>query len=363
MANKSNILYIGPYNEHSGRGKDCLTNIHGLVKAGHNLKIVPIYYPGHYFKETPENLVELESNSIDHYDISIQHCDPTQYSFNSNIDKNIGIYEPKSLTSEPIINSHFSLLDNVVVTSKNVHRHLKNLLNKNLYNTTKFCNKHISLDWIVNHKKTYMDWRDNSKYYFYTELEFTNEYDWEQIIYVYFKSLIHKQCSLVIRTQEINDKQYAKIVNDKINSIAMYANINPNQNNMPLVINGVLDTETSMNIYHSIDCFIDATRTYKLNRNLLMAAALKKDIICNAKLSFAELFPQTYLVEPHSCNINCDFENDMFSYSMYDQYYSMDTVHLEQIMSMAYLNRYDSDKISYEELQPYDITNINNLLC
>lgn len=365
MENKKNILYIGPYNEYSNRGRDCLTNILSLHNNGHNIKVVPIYCNQASLKTTPPELMALELNNFSHYDISIQHCQPMEYCFNGNISKNIGIYDPDNLCNESVINSRLMLLDNVVVNSIIVFDHLRKITSDNIRNRIKLCPKYIDLDRVINYEKKYMDWTNKNKYYFYTELEFTDEYDWEKIIYTYFRDFAKRNCGLIVKTQQIEDRQYADDINEQIRNIAIKANVQVNKDNMPNVLNGIFDEETTMQLYNSVHCFIDATKTYKINSNLLIAAALQKDIICNSQLSFAKIFPQTYSVDAYPCNINLQSYDDLLGSSMYDNYYSMSCTDLKNNMMLAYINRYENNqnKISYKELQQYDIQNINSLLC
>ena len=363
MDNNKKILYIGPYNEESNRGRMSLANIKGLHKIGHKLKIVPIYYPGEIFKETDPDLIRLENNNLEKYDICIQHCDPMHYAFNNNIQKNIGIYTPNNITSENIINTRFCLLDNIVVNSNTVYDKLSRIISRDLFKNTKYCPKYIDLEHIINYPKEYVDWTEDTKYYFYSELEFTDKYDWEKLIYVYLTYFIKKNCGLIIKTTTIADEIEASEITKKINNIAIYANINLNKDDMPIILNGIFDEDTIMKLYNSIDCFIDAGRTYDYNNNVLLAAALNKDIICNEQLPTSEFLSNTYHVAAHPCNINYSFNNDLLSSSMYEIHYSMDCQSLRENMNVSYTNRYLIPINKYEELKTYDMSNINELLC
>jgi hypothetical protein len=363
MDSNKNILYIGPYNEESNRGRASLNNIKALHKVGHKLKIVPIYYPGEKFKETEAGIINLENTNLDNYDICIQHCDPMHYAFNRNIKKNIGLYTPNNITSEPIINSRLSLLHNVVVNSQIVYDKLSRIVSRDLLSTMKYCPKYIDLQYILDYPKEQLDWIDTKKYYFYTELEFTQGYDWEKIIYVYLTYFIKKNCGLIIKTQNISDEAEANDITKKINDIAMYTNINLQKDDMPKILNGIFDEQTNMQIYNSIDCFIDCGKTYDYNNNVLIAAALGKDLICNSKSPAANLFSDIHTVNGQPCNIHYDFNNDLLSSSMYETHYSMDCESLRDTMNFVYVNQYSSTKIDRKELQQYDMSNINELLC
>jgi len=363
MDNKKNILYIGPYNEESNRGKIALTNIKGLQKIGHNLKIVPIYDNQEKYRNTLEDLSTLETNRLESYDVCIQHCDVMQYAFNGCVGKNIGIYNCKNIPSEPIINTRLALLDFIVVNSQTVYNGLRRVLSKNLSKNMVFCPTYIDLEYIKNYSKDKMEWANDTKYYFYTELEFDDNYDWEKIIYVYMTTFKHKNCELIIKTANIADGDEASIISEKINLIAASANLTLNDQNRPKILNGTFDENIMMQIYNTINCFIDCGKTHEYNTNIFIAAALQKDIICNAKLASGEFFPEAYQVDADPCNIKNKRYNDIMSSSMYDTSYSMKCESLREAMITIYHNQYTVKKIDEETLKLYDISNINNLLC
>lgn len=356
------ILYIGPYNEESNKGKIALTNIKALQKQQHQLKIVPIYCSQKKSKQTPPELISLEKTNLEKYDICIQHCDPMQYSFNGSFDTNIGIWGCKSFSPENIVHTRLSLLDRFVVHSKKIYDGLSRNISRTISKNMVYCPAYIDLNHIQNYKKDKPDWIDNRKYYFYTELEFTEEYDWEKLIYVYLTAFQHKNTGLVIKTTEINDDTEAAEINEKINQIAIAAHIIPNNDNTPKILNGIFDEDTTMMLYNGMDCFIDCGRSQEYNSNLIVAAALNKDIVCNSRLASSDLFLHTYQVNGYPCNVNYT-DNDILSSSMYETHYTMECNSLREELILAYTNQYNKQKISNEELEQYDISNINNLLC
>ena len=358
-----NILYIGPYNEESNRGRIALANINGLIKAGHNLKIIPIYSDGKKNKETPSSLIAVEKANIENYDICIQHCEPMQYAFSNRIEKNIGIFGCKNISPETIIHTRLALLDSFVVHSKKVYNGLSRNLARHISNNMIYCPTYIDLEYVSNYKKDKLDWSDSQKYYFYTELEFTDEYDWEKIIYVYFTTFKHQKTELIIKTTQIKDEIQADEINKLINKIALSAHVVPNKDNVPKVLNGIFDEETTMALYNTIDCFIDCGRTQEYNSNLFLAAALKKDLICNSKLAASDFFSNTYQVDGYPCNINFTDHSNICHSSIYETYYTMESNSLKQQLRSAYINRYNKKIVDDTELGRYDISNVNKLLC
>ena len=359
-----NILYIGPYNEESHRGRYSLSNIRALIKAGHSLKIVPIYYIDEQFKETPEDLKEFEnsSNNID-CDICIQHCDPLQYSFHSGFRKNIGIYTPVGLPDDPIINSRLKMLDNIIVNSLDLKEGLKNIVPKNISDNIRYCPKYIDIAKIKNAHKEKLDWTDPSRYYFYAELTFDDQYDWEKLLYVYITTFMNKRSGLIIKTYGLDNKNKIDYVKNTIESIAIGANIKPDPESMPKVLTGIYSEEDTIKVYNSINCFIDCIRTYDYNDNIFMAAALGKDLICNNKLPSSNFFDSTYRVGANRCNLNIKTHHDIISCTMYSTYYSMDTNSLRDNMLMSYINRSSDLDLHTNELDQYDISHINDILC
>lgn len=356
-----NILYIGPYNEESNRGRQALLNIRGLQKAGHKIKIVPIYSQTEISKETPEDLVSLETTKIENYDVCIQHCDPIFYSFNNNVGINIGIYNAENTNPDPIINTRLSLVDKIVVNSQRVYNGLCRSLSSGLSKNIVYCPAHIDLQHVLDYKKEIPDWIDNRLYYFYSELEFTDQYDWEKLIYVYMTTFKNSNSRLIIKTTNLKSESDSIEITNRINKIATTAKINPEGDNLPKVLNGVFDEDTSMSLYNGIDCFIECGRTQEYNPNMFIAAAMQKTIICNSKLAFSEFFDNAYAVNAYKCNALYSSDNDTFSCSLYHYNYTMDPDDLRRAMLTSYSNK-DSTK-QKNNLEKYDISNIDTLIC
>ena len=358
-----NILYIGPYNEQSHRGRYSLSNIEALIAIGHKLKIVPILNVGETSQPTPENLQPFEVNSLENYDVCIQHCDPLQYSFHSGFKKNIAIYTPVGLPEDPILNSRLQIPDNIVVNSRMIKDALKNILSNDIMDNVRYCPMYVDLEKLKNTNTEKLDWTDESRYYFYTELNFNEEYDGEKLVYVYVTTFMNKHCGLIIKTYGLDDKHKIEQVKNTIDNIAFNANVPPKPENMPRVLTGQYSYEDTIKVYRSIDCFVDCSRTYEYNNNMFIAASLNKGLLCNINLPSFDFFEKTYGVKSNKCNINISSHNDILSCSMYADYYSMDCKDLREKMMAAYLNRHSSFKSDESELQQYDISNINNILC
>lgn len=357
-----NILYIGPYNEESNRGAYAINNIKALISLGHNIKTIPIYC---YDKQldTPLDILDLETKSIANYDICIQHCDVLEYSFHKSFKQNIGIYSPSTITPHPIINSRLGLLDKIIVNSPLVLDALTKVVSENILRKIVYCPYVINIQNILTHNKEELTWIDPTRYYFYTELEFSDSYDWEKIIYVYLTRFIHHKAGLIIKTKDLDDEYKVETLRKKIDAMAIEANVEPKPENMPRILNGRFSLSDSLKVFNSINCFIESNKTLEYNYNVLLAAILNKDIIANENLPTAHLFDNTYNVKGHICNISHNYYNDIIESSMYNYYSSMDTNSLSNKMLEAYNNRYNQSNKYDNRLSDYDSSNIQNILC
>ena len=357
----NNILYIAPYNEVSNRGKLSLSYIRGLHLSGHNLKIVPVYYPSEKFIDTPEDILELESNDLDKYNICFQHCDPLQFCFNRNFDKNIGIYTPTNITNQDIINTRLNLLDHIIVSSDKIYDGLKHILAPHIFSKTRCCPYIFDVKNTMQQETTNLEWVEEDRYYFYCELEFNEEYDWEKLLYVYLSSFTHKKAGLVLRTSDIRNETEASEITVRINQIATSAGIDIDEASMPKVLNGYTDDTMSLSFIKATDCMIECGRTHDYNINIFKAAALNKDLICNNKLAASEFFDNNS-VEGISCNINYSNHQDRFSSDFYNKHYTMEPISLRQQMLKSYYERFRTKTDISSTLEKYDIRNLDRIL-
>ncbi len=364
MTTNKNILYIGPYNEESTRGRYSLNNIRALIKAGYNLKTVPISYYGTRFKPTPEDLLVTEQSDYDYYDINIQHCDIMQFCYDGRYGKNIGIYTPVDKPEDPIINTRLALLDNIVVNSKKTKNALRQVLVTEVNNKVHYSPKYIDFENVDTTEKIRLDWIDKNRYYFYAEVEFTQSYDWEKIVFVYATHFANKNCGLVLKTYDIKNEEQLIAVEERIESICIEANVQPSPETKPQILTGIYNNDQAVKVLNSMDCIIDACKTYDYNDNIILAASLGKSIIANRNLPASTFLKTIIPVESHKCNMNINMYNDIIS-SGYSEYRTMDNSSLRDAMSHAHITeQYQKEDIhDQDEIQQYDISNIDKLLC
>ncbi len=357
----NSILYIGPYNEVSNRGRLSLSYIRGLHQSGHRLKIVPVYYPSEKFVDTPEDILELESNNLDEYSICFQHCDPTQFCFNRQFKKNIGIYTPTNITNQDIINTRLSLLDHVIVSSDAMYDGLRHILAPHIFNRMRCCPYIFDVKQTMQQETKSLEWIEADRFYFYCELEFNEEYDWEKLLYVYISTFMHKKAGLVLRTSDIRNEYEAGDITMRINQIATAAGVDIEEASMPKVLNGYTDDQMSLSFIKATDCMIECGRTHDYNINIFKAAALKKNLICNNKLAASEFF-ETNSVEGLACNINNSSHHDRFSSDFYNKHYTMEPTSLRQQMLTVYYERFQDKPDNSKTLEKYDIRNLDRIL-
>lgn len=355
-----NILYIGPYKEESNRGYYSYTNIKALEKSGHNLKIVPRFSYRYINNKISDDIVHLEHNNFDHYDICIQHCDSLQYAYNSKFSQNIGIYDLANLDPNPIINGNFFLLDKIIVTSLNKLNILQEVLSPALCNKIHYLPQLIDEDLVSSTETDDLPWMDKNRFYFYAELDFSEQYDWEKLIYVYLTTFMNKNTGLIIKTNRLDTEKKIQLIKQQIYDMASDANIKPVPKAMPQVLTGASTQKEIHSLYSSVNCLIDINKANEQSYSSVYFAALSKPIICNKYLTTSSYFKNALKTEAMVCNSSMIYYDDICNSSMYAYYYTIDSDSLRNMMLEAYQNRH---KIKYtEEIQQHLMSNINNIL-
>jgi len=367
MTTNKNILYIGPYTEYTDRGNAATNNILALSALGHNLHCIPIYTKTDHTHREEKNLDETIKKytieKLDHYDICIQHCDALSYVYDSRFEMNIGIYSFNYLNADPIIESRFNLLDRIIVNTLDKLHNLSGVVNDKCLRKIKYCPEYIDLNKTSEYSKDKFDWVEPNQYYFYSEIEFTDLYDWEKLFYVYITSLMNSQTKLIIRTQTLDDDQI-QVLTDVIRRIAVSANISPANKSLPKILNGIFSIDKEVKLINSIDCVIDVSKGNNFNYLFLKAAAMNKRIIGNANTSSAHILPNIFLVNSSPCNINVKYHDDETNNTMYNYYYSIDSNSLRENMFNAFYSRFeDQDLYGDVLINNYDIKHVSNLIC
>lgn len=361
MSTSKNVLYIGPYKEESNRGYYSYSNIKSIEKAGHNIKIIPRYCEK-YLNNKLEDIKHLEETVLDNYDICIQHCINGEFVRHSAFDQNIGICDMSGFEPDPILNHGIFLLDKIIVDCKVKLKILQNTIPSILFNKVRYQPHLLDLDDITNSSMTdSYEWIDKDRFYFYSELNFTSQYDWEKLIYVYLNSFMNSNTGLILKTNNLPEDKAQLLIEDMKN-IAIDSRIKLNKNNFPQIINSVLSKEDSMKLYNSVDCIIDTNKTNESSYTVLKLAAMGKDVICNTKLTTASYLNSSLRVDAMLCNSQTAYYNDITNNSIYNYYYSMDTNSLRNKMLLSYNSRHNKNSSTQQEMTDYNMTNDNTII-
>tara|TARA_R110000751_G_scaffold86231_3_gene171792 strand:+ start:4647 stop:5753 length:1107 start_codon:yes stop_codon:yes gene_type:complete len=115
------VVYIGNYNDGTGWGNACLSNILALDSVG--VKVVPraITFNNSHITQN-QRVRELEGQSERNSDVCIQHTLPSLYHYNSGV-KNIGVFYTETSTfSESMWPKYINLMDEVWVPNSQMIR-------------------------------------------------------------------------------------------------------------------------------------------------------------------------------------------------------------------------------------------------
>jgi len=314
-------------------------------------------------KDLDEIIKECTIKKLDRYDICIQHCDALGYVYDSRFEMNIGMYSFNCVKSDPIIETRFNLLDRIIVNTLDKLQNLSGLVSNKCFKKIKYCPEYIDLKKISEYSKDKFDWVESNQYYFYSEVEFTDLYDWEKLLYVYITSLMNSQTKLIIRTQALDEDQ-VEILTDIVRKIAVAANISPANKSLPKILNGTFSIDKEIKLINSIDCIVDVSKGNNFNHSFLTAASMNKRIIANTNTSSAHILPNISLVDSYPCNTNVKYHDDEANSTMYNYYYSIDSNSLRENMFNAFYSRFENQDLYGDVLiNNYDIKHASDLIC
>lgn len=365
-----NILYIGPYREFSGIGNASRQYLKALSMAGHNIMIKPLY---NTFKPFPENLIDpdildLETNILNSYDIVIQHVYPHQYCYDYRFAKNIGILHLDSINYHQNMLSYVELMDEVIVGSSFVANAIK------LIDTNNKCNIRIipePIDFNIIKKYKQDNQRINSgSYSFYTIGDFIYKKNIEKIIHAYLLAFTEDDdVELIIKTNH-NDMD-----NDALNQAIEYETekifkslkINT-KFKKPKIMVGHTDYKNILYIHNNCDCFINVSMGESFGYSTLEAMCFNNNIVVNSNIASAEIID-------HKCGLfvgskqvmTYDPNSPYFIYNTYNQkWYDVSVEDVMEKMILAFTED-DSTKKSRieaqsEKIKKFTLDNISKLL-
>lgn len=366
MVNKKKILYIGPYREFSGAGNSARKYIEALHRGGHDICISPIFYTGEIYPENDisSDILPLESNYLNSYDIIIQHCHPFDFNYDHNFSKNIGIFQFNSCQLSPSLGSRLNLMDEIIVNSEfNEHVIKKSRLDIN--KKIKIVPELIDTN-IIYQKYNEYEWIDKKSCVFYTIGDMTNRKNIEKIILAFLYSFNQRDSvELVIKTKPHFSHRDANIVYKEIEYILSkcYRILRKNKEELkqPKIMVGAFQEHHLNSIHYNCNCYIDASKAENFGYSVLEAATFGNYIITNKNSSTSGISNKTISTQSQKINI-IDPDTPSFVYNRLEDYwYDIDIIELSNNMKKVAL-KYQCDQEISHEISQYDYSNIEKLL-
>lgn len=299
----SNILYIGPYREFSGRGVASRNYIRALVQSGHNISIRPIY---HTFKSYPDfdiknDILELENNFNKKYHTVIQHCYPHEYCLDKRFDKTIGIVNLESKYYAGRLNDYLSIPDELIAPSVFV----KDSITESKDFNVSIIPEPIDKKEIIEYKNNPAN-RDNKKetFIFYIITDFIPKNNIIETLEAFWMAFDDDdKVDLVIKTKNKNQEfsdlhQTVEYEFSKIDS-----NLNKFKKK-PRVIIGEIKKDAVYYIHNNCDCLIDISPSRCFGKSVLEALAFGNSVVVPENTAQYEIACETnnFIVESELTN-------------------------------------------------------------
>lgn len=369
------ILYIAPYREMTGYGNSARNYIEALNKQGHDVCIAPIYisatnYPEEYIDK---EILALEGNHSENYDVVIQHCHPLNYSYDHRFSMNIGIFQFNSQNIHPGFLPFLNLMDRIIVNSQ---------LNASIVKKTGLdTEKKLRvvpqvIDTEIDYSDLISSQEDIKKkpYVFYTIGDLSIRKNIFKIISAFIKQFRNiDNVELIIKINCNDDKKKSKIerdIREKISKIYTELKINSLYAKSPKVIIGDINSKALMKIHANSDCYIDASMGSNFGYSVLQAALFGNDIIVNKNISSSEIVQTPYLLNSYLVNIQDSISDKFIDNRTEDYWMDVEYSDLCEKISLAYLNRYDNINVGVDPLirqsnilEAYSFKNSDKILC
>lgn len=364
--NNKKILYIGPYREFGGSGNSARNYIHALYMAGHDVCISPIYVTGDIYPENEisSEILPLENNHLKNYDIIIQHCHPCEYVYTKGVAKTIGIFEFNSYKLCPTLSSRLKLVDTLVVNSLNNQKIVKNLLPEH---DIKYVPQLIDKNIVNQHFERYQ-WNSGSNrpYSFYLIGDFIHRKNFIKAINGYVTTFSRNDnVQLIIKTKPHYSHNNENILHKEIEyELGRVFDANKiTKENAPdiKIMLGKFDYKQILTLHYNGDCYIDVSMGENFGFSTLEAALFNKNIIVNNRLSSYNIPSSKYGVSAKPINTYDPYDKNFISNRTNNLWFDIDFEDYIKSLKIAYTNRYDS--VCTNELNEYDYSNIDQLLC
>lgn len=360
----SNILYIGPYREFSGRGMAARNYIKALVYSGHNVSIRPIYstfksYPGF---DISNDILELENNFNKKYHTVIQQCYPHEYYLDKRFDKTIGIVNLESINYKGRLDDYLSIPDELIAPSNFV----KQAINENKNFNICVIPEPIDIEEISEYKnnKNNKD-KKTLDFMFYVIADFLPKNNILEILEAFWLAFDDNyNVELVIKTK--NKIQEFTNLHQTIEY--EFSKINPNisrYKKKPRLVIGEVKKEAVHYLHNNCDCCIDLSSSRCFGRSILEALAFGNAAIAHEFTSQSEIISDTnnFLVESELVDCKDTIKvHDI--YNTFDQkwYYPNKNSLIKQLNNVILETKEEKKRrllLTQQKIEEYSIKNIS----
>lgn len=368
------ILYIAPYREMTGYGNSARNYIEALYKQGHDLCIAPIYmsamnYPEEYIDK---EILALEGNYSENYDVVIQHCHPINYSYDHRFSMNIGIFQFNSQNIHPGFLPFLNLMDRIIVNSK-LNAGIVKKIGLDTENKLRVVPQVIDTEIDSSDLISY-PWREikNNPYIFYTIGDLSVRKNIFKIISSFIKQFRNTDnVELIIKIKSYENKEKSDIereIRERISKIYSDLKINSLFSKSPRIMIGDLNSKALRSIHANSDCYIDASMGSNFGYSVLQASLFGNDIIVNKNISSAEIVETPYGLNSYLVNIQDSTSEKFIDNRTEDYWMDVEYSDLCDKIFSAHTNRENKNTESLimkknHLIDTYSFKNSDKILC
>lgn len=248
-----NILFVGPYRNFCGWSFTARTILKALILTGHNITARPVYTSQKIKRDLPYELMELEFNKYDNYDIVIQNVLPHMADYSSHFDRNIltADFETSNLqyTSWP---ARINNMDEIWVTS---HTEARSLDKSGVRIPIKTIGQSVDIDIFDQEYKLNVNYDGfKNQFVFYFIGEWITRKGISELLIAYLSEFnCGDDVNLVIKTS-VNKELFSKTVEQTKQYLGMYAD--PSYYPPISLINQFLTEYDLYAIHQNFDCCV-----------------------------------------------------------------------------------------------------------
>jgi len=360
------ILYIGPFRESSGAGNSCRNYISALHKAGHDICVSPIYNTADIYpdEDIDSEILPLETNYLKSYDIVIQHCHPSEYTYDYRF-QNIGIFQFNSYPVDFFTIDSLKLLDNIVVNSTFNYNALCQNIDRSLKSKIKYVPELIDIETVSKQQTTKYNWIKDYEFVFYAIGDLIDRKNFFKIITAYTELFYNDPTtSLIIKTKPHFRHNTDKEVREEIDFLysKCYSVLRIGKSDKrrePKIMSGLFDKDAIISLHSNGDCLIDASMGENFGYSVLEASVLNNKIITNRNSSCAEINTSSLLVDSHPIKVMDAYHDNLLQNRTDSTWYDISYEDLKENMLVA---RYES-YLTKTDLSKFSYNNVGELLC